>query len=134
MRLCTVNISKLLMLDNANVGFQLNKNFKCLVEWCRLHQPKLSVSGKNMSKYFKPIQCVDLLEFISLLRRLQFYCSLLPNVLIQFCVKYFVVVGAFAVNKCIFFNSFQISVYLNHFAYKSNIQETCCSKIFIVAC
>ena len=25
-------------------------------------------------------------------------------------------------------------MYLNHFANKSNVQETCCSKIFIVAC
>ena len=36
--------------------------------------------------------------------------------------------------SCFFFNSFQISVYLNHCANKSNTQETCCSKIFIVAC
>ena len=39
---------------------------------------------------------------------------------------YFVVVGAFVVNKCIFY-SFQISVYFNHFANKNN-HEICCSK------
>ena len=33
-----------------------------------------------------------------------------------------------------FLNSFQISLYLNHFANKSNIQGTCCSRIFIDAC
>ena len=30
-----------------------------------------------------------------------------------------------------YFYSFQISVYLNHFANKSNNQEICCSKTFI---
>ena len=40
----------------------------------------------------------------------------------------FVLVGAFVVNKC---HSFQISVYLNHFANQSNNQEICCSKTFI---
>ena len=62
---------------------------------------------------------------------LLFIASLFPDLL---CVKYFIVVGAFVANKCVFY-SFQISVYLNHFANKSNIQETCCSKIFFfVAC
>ena len=45
-------------------------------------------------------------------------------------VKHFVVLGAFVINKCIFY-SFQISVDLNHFANKSNNQQTCCSKTFI---
>ena len=78
------------------------------------------------------IQFIVLLDFLSLLRRLQFYCSLHPNFLICFVLT--LRCGAFVVNKCIFLNSFQISVYLNHFANKSNIQETCCSRIFIVAC
>ena len=45
---------------------------------------------------------------------LLFIASYFPDLL---CVKHFVVVGAFVVNKRIFY-SFQISVYLNHFANK----------------
>ena len=41
---------------------------------------------------------------------LLFSAFLFPDLL---CVKHFVVVGAFVVNKCIF-NSFQISVYYHH--------------------
>ena len=42
--------------------------------------------------------------------------------------------GAFVVNKCIFLNSFQISVYLNHFANKVIFKQRVVQKIFIVAC
>ena len=38
--------------------------------------------------------------------------------------------GAFVVNKCIFY-SFQISVYLNHFANKSNNEEIVVRKYLL---
>ena len=49
------------------------------------------------------------------------HCLLHPNFVIYFEL------GAFVVNKCIFY-SFQISVYFNHFANKNNNQEICSSK------
>ena len=87
----------------------------------------------SIKMYFKPISSAlfywrfflcrgDLRLIVSILNE----TKTIDRILISWCtlsVKHFVVVPAFVVNKCIFISG-KISLYFNHFANKSNNQET----------